>query len=90
MSDIYLLLIISFRQEIFCKCLSGQVRSECLMSTFRASCCSAHLSRAQVSAFASSSVRDRSKCLFKNILLILALTVWWCLLLKLKDRVYDD
>ena len=39
---------------------SGQVRSECLMCTFRASCCSAHLSRAQVPAFASSSVQDRT------------------------------
>ena len=28
--------------------LAGQVRSECLTRTFRASCCSAHLSRAQV------------------------------------------
>ena len=31
------------------------------MCTFRASCCSAHLSRAQVPAFASSSVRDREQ-----------------------------
>ena len=31
---------------------TGQVRSECLTCTFRASCCSARLSRAQVSAFA--------------------------------------
>ena len=38
---------------------SGQVRSESIMCTFRASCCSVCLSRAQVSAFASSSVRDR-------------------------------
>ena len=37
----------------------GQVRSECLTCTFRASCCSARLSRAQVPAFAGSSVRDR-------------------------------
>ena len=37
----------------------GQVRSECLTCTFRASCCSARLSRAQVPAFAVSSVRDR-------------------------------
>ena len=40
---------------------SGQVRSECLTCTFRASCCSARLSRAQVPAFAGSSVRDRGK-----------------------------
>ena len=38
---------------------SGQVRSECLTCTFRASCCSARLSRAQVPAFAGSSVWDR-------------------------------
>ena len=37
----------------------GQVMSECLTCTFRASCCSARLSRAQVPAFANSSVRDR-------------------------------
>ena len=42
-------------------CVSGQVRSECLMYTFRASCCSTRLSRAQVPAFAGSSVRDRKK-----------------------------
>ena len=41
--------------------ITGQVRSECLTCTFRASCCSARLSRAQVSAFAGSSVRDRKK-----------------------------
>ena len=35
-----------------------QVRSECLTCIFRASCCSAHLSRAQVLAFIGSSVRD--------------------------------
>ena len=40
---------------------SGQVRSECLTCTFRASCCSARLSRAQVTAFAGSSVRDRGE-----------------------------
>ena len=40
---------------------SGQVRSECLTCTFRASCCSARLSRAQVPAFAGSSVQDRGK-----------------------------
>ena len=36
-----------------------QVRSECLTCTFRASYCSTRLSRAQVPAFAGSSVRDR-------------------------------
>ena len=36
---------------------SHQVKSECLTCTFRASCCSARLSRAQVPA--GSSVRDR-------------------------------
>ena len=40
---------------------SGQVRSVCLTCTSRASCCSAHLSRTQVPAFAGSSVRDREK-----------------------------
>ena len=40
---------------------SGQVRSECLMCRFRASYCSARLSRAQVPAFTGSSVRDRKK-----------------------------
>ena len=40
---------------------SGQVKSEFLMCTFRASCCSARLSRAQVPAFAGSSVRNRKK-----------------------------
>ena len=39
----------------------GQVRSECLTCRFRASCCSARLLRAQVPAFAGSSVRDRKK-----------------------------
>ena len=39
----------------------GQVRSECLTCTFRASCCSAHLSQAQVLTFVGSSVRDRGK-----------------------------
>ena len=41
-----------------------QARSECLFCTFRASCCSARLSRAQVPiafAVAGSSVRDRGK-----------------------------
>ena len=39
----------------------GQVKSECLTCTFRATCCSACLSRAQTGlpAFAGSSVRDR-------------------------------
>ena len=37
---------------------SGQIRSECLMCTFRASCCSARLSWVQVSAFTGSSVQD--------------------------------
>ena len=40
---------------------SGQVRSESLTCTFRASCCSARLSWAQVLAFAGSSIRDRKK-----------------------------
>ena len=40
---------------------SGQVRSECLMCTFRTSCCSVRLSRAQVPAFSGSSVRGRTK-----------------------------
>ena len=40
---------------------TGQVRSECLMGVFRASCCSARLSWAQVPAFDVSSVRDRSE-----------------------------
>ena len=40
---------------------SGQIRSECLTCTFRAGCCSARLSRAQVPAFAGSSVRNRKK-----------------------------
>ena len=34
---------------------------ECLTCTFRASCCSARLSRAQVPTFAGSSVRDRKQ-----------------------------
>ena len=37
------------------------LRSQCLTCTFRASCCSARLSRAQVPAFAGSSVRDRDQ-----------------------------
>ena len=40
---------------------SGQVRSECLTCTFRASCCSARLSRAQVPTFAGSFVQDRKQ-----------------------------
>ena len=39
---------------------SYQVRSECLSCTFRASCCSARLSRAQISDIAGSSVRDKT------------------------------
>ena len=38
-----------------------QVRSDSLKCTFRASCCSACLSRAQVSAFTGSSVWDKRK-----------------------------
>ena len=45
----------------YCQVRSGQVRSECLTCTFRASCCSACLSRAQVPAFDGSSVRVRKK-----------------------------
>ena len=41
--------------------LEGQVRSECLMCTFRASCCSTHLSLAQLQGFASSSVQTGKK-----------------------------
>ena len=41
--------------------MTGQVRSEYLICTFRANCCSSYLSRAQVPAVASSSVRDRKK-----------------------------
>ena len=40
---------------------SHQVGLECLTCTFRASCCSARLSRAQVRAFTGSSVQDRKK-----------------------------
>ena len=39
----------------------GQVRSECLTCTFRASCCNACLSQAQVQAFVGSSVRNGEK-----------------------------
>ena len=39
---------------------TNQVRSECLTCTFRVSCCSARLSRAQVPVFAGTSVRDRN------------------------------
>ena len=38
-----------------------QVGSECLTGTFRARCCSACLSRAQVPDFAGSSVQDRNE-----------------------------
>ena len=41
--------------------MSCQVRSECLTCTFRANCCSARLSRAQVLAFAGSSDWDRKE-----------------------------
>ena len=41
--------------------MSGQVMSECLTCTFRASCCSARLSRAPVLTFTGSSVQDRKK-----------------------------
>ena len=40
---------------------SGQVSSEWLTCTFRASCCSARLTRAQVPAFAGSFVRAGEK-----------------------------
>ena len=43
---------------------SGQVRSECLTCTFRESCCSERLSRAQVPTFADSSVRDMNPSSF--------------------------
>ena len=46
-----------------CLVRSGQVRSECLTCTFKASCCSARLSRAQVPEFARCYVRDR--CVFE-------------------------
>ena len=39
----------------------GQVRSEVLTSTFRTSCCSARLSRAQVPTHAGTSVQDRKR-----------------------------
>ena len=38
---------------------AGQVKSDCLTCTFRASRCIARLSRAQMLLFACSSVRDR-------------------------------
>ena len=51
--------------------LLGQVRSECLTCTFRASCCSARLSRAQVLlAFPGSSVRDSTALLTPHSRLI--------------------
>ena len=37
---------------------SGKIKSECLTCTFRTSCCSARLSRAQVPVFTGSSVQD--------------------------------
>ena len=40
---------------------SGQVKSECLTCTFRASCCSARLSLGTGTAFVGSSIRDRRK-----------------------------
>ena len=43
------------------KITTGQVRSESLTCTFRTSCCSARLSRAQVSAFVGFSVRNRKR-----------------------------
>ena len=44
------------------KVISQHVRSgQYLTCTFRANCCSARLSRAQVPAFAGSSVRDRKR-----------------------------
>ena len=49
-----------------------QVRSDCLTCTFRASCCSACLSRAQVPAFDGSSVLDRKPAAKFN----LALSYW--------------
>ena len=51
--------IANFRTTHMCVC---QLRSECLACTFRANCCSARLSRAQIPAFVGSSIRDRSVC----------------------------
>ena len=48
-------------RDCFGKVVSGPVRSECLTCTFIASCCNARLSRAQIQAFAGSSVRDRNQ-----------------------------
>ena len=43
-------------------CISeALVISDCLTCTFRASCCSARLSRTQILSFACSSVRDKTK-----------------------------
>ena len=42
-------------------------RSECLTCTFSANCCSVRLSRAQVPAFAGSSVRDMSTTVCMNV-----------------------
>ena len=39
----------------------GFISAQCLTCTFRASCCSARLSRAQVMTFADFSVWDRKK-----------------------------
>ena len=52
---------------------SGQVRSEGLTCTLRASCCRACLSQARVLAFARSSVRDR---IFLNSIFWKSLFVW--------------
>ena len=43
------------------KVRSGQVRSECLTCTFRASCCSARLSRAQVPLSGTGKKGGREK-----------------------------
>ena len=51
----------TLEMNVLCQVRSGQVRSECLTCTFRASRCSARLSRAQVPAFAGSSVQDRKQ-----------------------------
>ena len=48
-----------FVHSFICSSIHLLIRSECLTCTFRASCCSAHLSRAQVPALAGFSVRDR-------------------------------
>ena len=56
---LFYLFIIQFKIVLYVR--SGQVRSACVTCTFRANYCSARLSRAQVPAFAGSSVRDRGK-----------------------------